>query len=506
MADLMLKMEKIDKSFFGVHALKEVDFDLAPGEVHGLIGENGAGKSTLMKILGGVYSADSGSLYINGEKAVIRVPSDATARGISFIHQELSLFPDLDIATNIFIQNLPQKASVIRKKEMYKEARDILDEVNLGYCRPDQRLGVLQIGERQLVEIGRCLAMDTKILVLDEPTSSLTNNEVEILFSLIRKMKEKKVSIIFISHRLDELFEICDRITIMRDGMKINTVNAADVDQNDLIRMMIGRELTEMFSSNAKKNGSGVRELLRVEGLEHKKKFRNISFSINSGEIVGLYGLLGSGRSEIVRSIFGLEKLKNGKIFVEGIERKINSPSEAIELGFGFVSEDRRLEGLTIDHSVQKNLSVVGLDKLKRFLNYLDIKTEIRMCEANISDFKIATDRLGKPVKFLSGGNQQKVVIAKWLNVDPKVLILDEPTRGVDVGAKKEIYSILSDLTKRGIAVFIISSEQNEVMGLCDRVLVIRKGELVDEISSEFLTKERLLSASMGGAKSVHSK
>ncbi len=506
MADLLLKMEKIDKSFFGVHALKEVDFDLASGEVHGLIGENGAGKSTLMKILGGVYSADSGAFYINGEKAVIRGPSDATARGISFIHQELSLFPDLDIASNIFIQNLPQKSSVIRKKEMYKKARAILDEVNLGYCRPEQRLRTLQIGERQLVEIARCLAMDTRILVLDEPTSSLTNNEVEVLFSIIRKMRDRKVSVIFISHRLDELFEICDRITVMRDGMKINTVNAADVDQNDLIRMMIGRELNEMFSSPIKDSGDKKKELLRVEKLEHRKKFRNISFSVNAGEIVGLYGLLGSGRSEIVRSIFGLEELKSGKIYVDGIERRIKDPSEAIKLGFAFVSEDRRLEGLIIDHSVQKNLSIVGLNKLKRFLDYLDVKTEARICKANISDFRIATDRLSKPVKYLSGGNQQKVVIAKWLNVNPKVLILDEPTRGVDVGAKKEIYSILSDLTKRGIAVFIISSEQNEVMGLCDRVLVIRKGELVDEITSEFLTKERLLSASMGGAKSVRSK
>ncbi|MEG1808976.1 MAG: sugar ABC transporter ATP-binding protein [Oscillospiraceae bacterium] len=491
-------MKKIDKRFFGVHALKQVDFDLIEGEVLGLVGENGAGKSTLMKILGGVYSADSGEIFIGGNPVTISKPADATSLGISFIHQELSLFPQLDIATNIFIQNLPRKGSTILKNEMEKKTRAILDEVGLSERRPQQRVESLQIGERQLIEIARCLAVNTKILVLDEPTSSLTNKEVAVLFALIRKMKKNGVSVIFISHRLDELFEISDRITVMRDGGKVGTVATESITQKELIHMMIGRELNEMFAVTSSDRSFG-KELLRTEGLTHKKRFHNISFAVHSGEVVGLYGLLGSGRSEIVRSIFGLEELKSGKIFVESTECKISSPSQAKMLGIGFVSEDRRGEGLILDHSVQKNLSLASLKTLRRALGFLHLRKEHEMCEKNVSELNIATDRLDKAVKYLSGGNQQKVVIAKWLNINPKVLILDEPTRGVDVGAKKEIYSILADLTRRGIGIIVISSEQNEVMGLCDRVFVLRKGEIVDNLANREITKERLLSASMGG-------
>lgn len=496
MEGILLDMRGIDKRFFGVHALKHVDFQLRRGEVHGLIGENGAGKSTLMKVLGGVYQAEEGEIFLDGKKVSIRTPSEATELGVSFIHQELSLFDELDIATNIFIQHLPKTGPVVQKKKLYSMAKDILDEVSLSYCRPDQRLGTLQIGERQLVEIARCLAMDTKVLVLDEPTSSLTNHEVDVLFRLIRRMKEKGVSVIFISHRLDELFEICDRITVMRDGKHISTVDTAQVSQPELIRMMIGRELTDMFTVNARQPGD---ELLRAEHLTHKKRFRDISFTVHAGEIVGLYGLLGSGRSEIARSIFGLEELRSGQIFLEGKPVRIRRPTEAIRHGIGFVSEDRRAEGLIMDHSIQKNLAIADLADLCRALGYLDWKAETRMCQKNVDELHIATDRLSKAVKYLSGGNQQKVVIAKWLNISPKLLILDEPTRGVDVGAKKEIYSILSELTAHGIGILVISSELNEVMGLCDRALVLRKGEMVAEIPSAEFTKEKLLSASMGG-------
>lgn len=498
MENALLEMKKIDKRFFGVHALKQTDFELARGEVHGLIGENGAGKSTLMKVLGGVYQADSGSIVLDGKTVEIRNPSNATDLGILFIHQELSLFPDLDLATNIFIQHLPQKCSFVKKRELRAKTKEILKEVNLDYCRPEQRLGSLQIGERQLVEIARCLTMDVKVLVLDEPTSSLTANEVNVLFSLIRKMKARGVSVIFITHRLDELFEICDRITVMRDGKKIDTVMTDGISQKQLIHMMIGRELNDMFAKERLNEHQG-KEMLRVEHLTHKKRFLDISFSVHAGEIVGLYGLLGSGRSEIVRSIFGLEEFKSGKIFIEGKETHIKHPSDAIKKGIGFVSEDRRLEGLIMDHSIQKNLSIVNLKSLRRALDYLDRKREVVMCEKNVRDFHIATDRISKAVKYLSGGNQQKVVISKWLNINPKILILDEPTRGVDVGAKREIYTFLSNLTTRGIAVLVISSELNEVMGLCDRIFVLRKGILVEEIQAKEFTKEGLLSASMGG-------
>ena len=501
MSELLLEMKGIDKRFSGVHALKEVDFDLKKGEIRGLIGENGAGKSTLMKILGGDYQADKGEIFVEGEKISVRDASIAAKNGISFIHQELSLFADLDIATNIFIQNLPNTHSVVKRREMLSKARGLLDAVGLEHCRPDQPVGSLQIGDQRLVEIARCLSMDTKLLILDEPTSSLTSKEVDILFELIRKMQKEGVSIIFISHRLDELFDICDNITVMRDGAVIDTVDAKSVSQKELIHMMIGRSFSKMYSGE--KHSAG-RVRLEVKNLTHKKRFRNISFSVRSGEITGLYGLLGSGRSEIARSIYGLESYVDGKLLIDGEEVTIHSPAQAVRLGIGFVSEDRRLEGLCMEHSIQHNLSVVCLEKLKKLFGYLDHKKEKEICKENIEDFRIITDTMRKAVKYLSGGNQQKVVMAKWMNIEPRILILDEPTRGVDVGAKKEIYDILNELAEKGIALLVISSELNEVISLCDRVLVLRKGNLVQELQKEELEKEALLAASVGGGEEDH--
>ena len=498
MAELLLEMKGIDKRFFGVHALKKVDFSLGRGEVRGLIGENGAGKSTLMKILGGEYQADEGEIILEGKKVRIRDEKMATEMGISFIHQELSLFPDLDLATNIFIQHLPSRGGiVVKRKEMKIRARKLLDEVGLSHCRLDQRLGSLQIGEQQLVEIARCLTTDIKLLVLDEPTSSLTSKEVKILFDLIRRMREKGVSVIFISHRLDELFEICDNISVMRDGEMVGMAEASKVTQKELIRMMLGRELNEMFDQKQSVPGD---ECLRVEHLTHAKRFNDVSFTVHKGEIVGLYGLLGSGRSEIARSVYGIEPFVSGDIYLEGKKVRFRNAGEAVKHGVCLVSEDRRKEGLCLDHSIQHNLSVASLFRLSRFFDYLDRRRETEMCRQNVADFRIATDRLGKAVKYLSGGNQQKVVIAKWMNVEPKVLLLDEPTRGVDVGAKKEIYALLNKMAQRGIAVLMISSELNEVMSTCDRVLVLRKGKIADEIPAAEMDKERLLAASMGGA------
>lgn len=498
MSELLLEMRGIDKRFSGVHALKSVDFNLKRGEIRGLIGENGAGKSTLMKILGGDYQADKGEIFVNGNKVSIKDATVAAKCGISFIHQELSLFSDLDIATNIFIQNIPNLHAIVRKKEMIKRTRELLETVGLTHCRPEQSVRSLQIGEQQLVEIARCLTMDTKILVLDEPTSSLTSKEVEILFNLIRKMRNEGVSVIFISHRLDELFEICDNITVMRDGSIIDTVGVENISQKDLIHMMIGRSFNEMYSGEKHSPGE-VR--LQVKELTHKRRFRNISFSVRSGEIVGLYGLLGSGRSEIARSIYGLEPFVSGSVLIDGKETVIHNPAQAVSMGVGFVSEDRRLEGLCMEHSIRHNLSVVCLRRLERLFGYLDRREESRICKKNIEDFRIMTDSMQKAAKYLSGGNQQKVVMAKWMNIDPKILILDEPTRGVDVGAKKEIYDILNNLAKGGMALLVISSELNEVISLCDRVLVLRKGTLVGELQKEELEKEALLAASMGGGE-----
>ena len=494
---LCLEMTGIEKHFPGVHALKQVDFSLEKGEIHGLLGENGAGKSTLMKALGGVEPPDSGTIRICGEKVRIHTPKEAQGHGVSFIHQELSLFLDLDIATNIFIQNIPHSGSFIRSKELYEKTSAVLAAVGLSQYAPTTKIKELQMGERQLVEIARCLTMQTRILVLDEPTSSLTKKEVETLFALMRKLKAQGISIIFISHRLDEVFDICDRITVMRDGQKIATTDTAQTNTNQIVALMIGRSLSEMFMRNHYPAGE---ELLRVEHLSRGERFQDISFSVHAGEIVGLYGLMGSGRSEIVRSIFGIERYEQGEIFVEGKQVRITHPSDAIACGIGLVTENRREEGLMVRQSVQFNLVCANLNAFRKsVLGFMDKKREAAACQANVRDFNIKTSSLQKKAKYLSGGNQQKVVIAKWLNRAPKVLILDEPTRGVDVGAKYEIYHILEQQLKQGKGIFVISSELNEIMGICDRILVIRKGHIVESFSHEAFSKEKLLESCMGG-------
>lgn len=495
--DLCLEMIGIDKHFPGVHALKQVDFSVKKGEIHGLLGENGAGKSTLMKALGGVEPLDSGTIRIYGEQARMNTPKDAQNHGVSFIHQELSLFLDLDIATNIYIQNLPSSGSMIRSRELYEKTSKVLAAVSLEHYAPTTKIKELQMGERQLVEIARCLTMQTKILVLDEPTSSLTKKEVETLFALMRALKEQGISIIFISHRLDEVFDICDRITVMRDGQKIATMEAAQTNTNQIVSLMIGRKLSEMFMRDRYPTGE---ELLRVEHLSRGERFRDISFSVHAGEIVGLYGLMGSGRSEIVRSIFGIEKYEQGEIFVSGEKVHITHPTDAIDCGIGLITENRREEGLMVRQSVQFNLVSANLNAYRKsFLGFMDKKQELETCKANVRDLNIKTSSLRKKTKFLSGGNQQKVVIAKWLNRSPKVLILDEPTRGVDVGAKYEIYHILEEQLRQGKGVFVISSEINEIMGICDRILVIRKGRIVEHFSHEQFSKKKLLESCMGG-------
>lgn len=495
--NLCLEMNGIIKSFPGVKALKDVDFSLRYGEIHGLLGENGAGKSTLMKTLGGVEIPESGEIYIEGMKAEILTPLDSQKLGVSFIHQELSLFLDLDIATNIFIQDIPASNGLIHEKKLKEATRDILATVGLSHYNPATLVKNLQMGERQLIEIARCLTMDTKILVLDEPTSSLTKKEVEALFVLMRRLKERGISIIFISHRLDEVFEICDRITIMRDGMKIVTKDTKETNTSEIVTLMIGRQLSEMFARERMAPG---KELLRVEHLCRGEKFQEIDFSVRAGEIVGLYGLMGSGRSEIVRSIFGLEKFDKGDIYIEGKKIAIRHPLDAIENGIGLITENRREEGLMLQQSVLFNLVAANLTALtKKILGFIDRKRELQMCQINVKKLGIKTSNLNKKVQFLSGGNQQKVVIAKWINRNPKVFILDEPTRGVDVGAKYEIYSILSQQVKEGSGVFVISSEFNEIMGLCDRILVIRKGQIVASFEHKDFSKEALLEACMGG-------
>ena len=491
----VLTMKAINKIFPGVHALKNVDFELFPGEVHGLVGENGAGKSTLMNVMGGVFSPTSGKIFLDNNEVSIETSRKAEELGISFVHQELSLFRNLDIATNLYVHHLPKKNGFLDKKRLFKDTGDILNSIKLAK-RPQQLVGHLKIGEQQLVEIGRSLAQKTRILVLDEPTSSLTKPEIRVLFDLIKSLKSKGVAIVFITHRLDEIYDVCDKITIMRDGEKLLTSKLEDIERGEIISNMIGRQLHEFYEHETHVAGE---VLLELKGVSRKDKLENISFEIRKGEIVGLYGLMGSGRTEIVRSIFGLDKIDSGEIFIEGRKKSIKKPLNAINNGVAMVSEDRHLEGLVLTESVKYNISLANLKSISKRKAFVDSKKEIEIANKNVKNLNIKTPTINRMVKFLSGGNQQKVVIAKWLNTSPKLLLMDEPTRGVDVGAKREIYKIIDSLVMSGVGIFLVSSELPELLGLCDRVLVIKEGRINANLEKLDITTEKLLSAAMGG-------
>jgi ribose transport system ATP-binding protein len=491
----VLRLEGIHKHFPGVHALKGVTFTLAGGEVRGLVGENGAGKSTLMNVLGGVVQPNEGSIRIDGAPVAINAPLDSQELGVSFIHQELSLFGNLDIATNIFMNRLPRKRGLIDQKTLLRETREILKRVGLSHLQPGQLVKHLPMGERQLVEIAHSLTGQPKILILDEPTSSLTKKEIDVFFSIVRSLKEEGVSIIFISHRLDEVFEVCDSVTIMRDGEIVATEATGEIERGEVVRLMIGREVGDMYTHNPVQPG---RTLLEVRKLRRGEKYANVSFSVREGEIVGLYGLMGSGRTEIVRSIFGLDPLDEGEVLVEGEKVVLQNPKDAISHGLALITENRREEGLVTIHSVESNLVLANLSAFRYAYTFMDERKESSVSEDNIQDFNIKTSSSTKPVQFLSGGNQQKVVIAKWMNTAPKVLMLDEPTRGIDVGAKSEVFRIIDEMLHRRVGVFVISSELPEIMGICDRVYVIRQGSIVAHFDRETMNDHEILAYAMG--------
>ncbi|MDO5548256.1 MAG: sugar ABC transporter ATP-binding protein [Eubacteriales bacterium] len=491
-------MKGIEKQFPGVRALQGVDFSLMPGEVCAILGENGAGKSTLMNVLGGVYPFDSGSICLDGNVVKIRGTKDAEQLGISFIHQELSLFPLMDIASNIYIQDLPANKGILRTKKMYQDTKEILKRVKLEHCRPDQLVGELKIGEQQLVEIGRTLTRGIKILILDEPTSSLTSSEVEVLFQIVRELKAQGTAIVFITHHMDEIYEICDTLMIMRDGQRIIKCNVHDITRAEVVNTMLGHSAEEQYEHPARSYGE---EVLTVKGLTRKGKLNNINFRVRKGEMVGLYGLLGSGRTEVLRSIFGLDKFDSGEICYLGKKMDIRSPRDAIRYGIGMVTEDRHLEGLLLDESVKFNMTLADLKSIQARL-FISPRKEAEISRKGVEDLRVKTPSIKRAVKYLSGGNQQKVVLAKWLNTNPSLLLLDEPTRGIDIGAKQEIYSIVESLLEKGVAVIMVSSEVPEVLGVCDRVVVLQNGNQVcDLVNDETLSASTLLEAAMGGAE-----
>ena len=490
----IIEARNIVKTFPGVKALSNVNLEVKKGEVHALVGENGAGKSTLIKILAGVHPMDSGEYYLDGEQANIHSTGEAIEKGVSCIYQELSVVPLIDVAKNLFLGNYPVKGNgMLDMKKMYTEAKGILERINLDVS-PKTLAGNLSIAQQQMVEIGRALTRNAKVIVMDEPTSSLADKEVDMLFSIIRMLKEQGISVIYISHKLDEILTISDRITVMRDGETITTMDTKDATREAIIGHMIGRTLDNLFNKMEVEQGNVA---LKVEGLTKAGLFEDISFEVHKGEVLGFFGLVGAGRTEIMETIFGVRKSDSGRIIIDGEEVKIRSPKQAVTAGISLVPEDRRTQGLATKLNVMQNMTIVKLNEICK-ANVIDRGEQKKIAESYKDSIRIKTPSMRQLVMNLSGGNQQKVVIAKWLMKHPRVLILDEPTRGIDVGAKAEIYGLISQLASQGVAVIIVSSELQEIFGCCDRVATIWQGRLTGIMDIDKTTNKEVLSAAFG--------
>jgi ribose transport system ATP-binding protein len=488
-------MAGIRKEFPGVIALDGVDLDLRPGEVHVLLGENGAGKSTLMKILSGALAKDDGRVWIDGVETEIAGPRHARQLGIGIIYQELTLIPELTAPENIYLGREPRRLGVVNRARMAADAKRILEE--LGTQVPlAVPVRTLSLAQRQLIEIAKAISLEPRILIMDEPTSALTVTETRNLFSTIRRLTSRGVAIIYISHRLDEIFEIGDRVTVLRDGHNVSTHVVKNADRRQLVRLMADRELDESISREASMPGE---ELLRVDGLGRSGVLSDVSFSVHAGEIVGIAGLLGAGRTELARAIFGADATDTGNIYVRGKKQHLRSPRDAVRLGIGFVTEDRKLQGLVLGRSVRDNIVLPVLRRLSS-LGVVRSRDERALAESKVGELRIRTPSMERLTLNLSGGNQQKVVLAKWLACNVDVLFLDEPTRGIDVGAKQELYALINKLAGGGMGIVMISSELPEIVGLSDRVLVMRGGRIAAEFDRANLTQESLLASAMGAA------
>lgn len=490
---VVLEAHNISKTFPGVKALDSVDLALHEGEVLALVGENGAGKSTLTKVFSGLHRTDTGSgdIKLNGEVVHFQSSKDAKRNGLITIFQELSLVPGLSVAENIFLGNIPRtKMGLIDWKELNRRAAEILHELGLEVA-PKEILGNLSISKQQMVEIARAFSQGARVIIFDEPTSSLTENEKDILFKNIRKLKEKNVAVIYITHKMDEVFEITDRVEVLRDGKNSGGLQTKGAKLEDIIHLMIGRVIDDYFHKNEAKKGDVV---LQVEGFRKAGLFEDISFSVRSGEVIGLYGLVGAGRSEVAESIFGARPVDEGKVFLEGKEVKIRNTHDAVRLGMGFLPEDRKEQGLILGMSCRENTSIAKLPWINTY-GFLQSQEEKRMFEEYQQKLSISTPSALQKVVKLSGGNQQKIVLAKWLSLSPKVLILDEPTRGIDVGSKAEIHKLIAALAESGISVVVISSEMPEIMGVSDRIITMREGKITGEFSGDDITEENLIKA-----------
>ena len=495
MNNLLLEMRGIVKRFPGVLAVNGGKLELRPGEVHCLVGENGAGKSTLMKILAGAIPLDEGDIRINGEAVEITSPSHAQQLGVAMIYQEFNLNPYMSVAENIYLGRPPRwkHTPLVDWPRLYRETEELLARVRLNL---DGRKAVQEcsIAQQQMIEIAKALSVDAGILVMDEPSATLTDHELNALFDLIRHLKTQSIGTIYISHRLEEIFAIGDRVTVMRDGQYVATHETTDVDREQIIHEMVGRDLTEEFPKITCPVGP---ERLRVEKLSCREAFNDVSFMVHGGEIVGLTGLVGAGRTEVARAIFGADPLDEGQVYVDGEAVSVRSPREAIRQGIALLTEDRKGQGLVLDMSLRHNTTLARLKGVARG-GLIRQRRETEVTEEYVRELRIRTPSVEQITRNLSGGNQQKVVLAKWLFTESRVLIFDEPTRGVDVGAKVEIYRLMNTLIERGAAVLMISSELPEILGMCDRILVMHEGRLAGELSREEATQERIMQLATG--------
>lgn len=498
MSEYILEARDIVKTFPGVRALDGVKLQVEKGEVHALVGENGAGKSTLMLTLGGIYKPDSGTILMEGVEEVFNSPHDANLKGISIVFQELSLVPSLSIAENIFANRQPVKRfNIINRKEISARTTELLSLFDLEDTDPSTPVRELSIANQQVVEILKAISFNPSVLILDEPTSSLTEHEVNQLFVNIRKLKEKGLSFIYISHHLSEIFQIADTVTILRDGRYVCDSNVDEIDEDFLITNMVGRTISNMYG-NSDNSYQSKEVLFEIRNLTRKKTFQNISFKIKAGEIIGLAGLVGAGRTELGRAIFGAEVPDSGEIFLSGEKLKIHNPRDAIRAGIGYLSEDRKGQGLVLDFSIKDNL--VG-NHLVDFTSSMGILNEIQIAkfsEETRKSFGILTPSINQKIRNLSGGNQQKVLVGLWFGINPLFLIVDEPTRGVDIGAKSEIYLLLRKLAAEGVGILMISSDLTEILGVSDRILVMQNGKLVGNIPGDEATEENIIALAAG--------
>ena len=492
---MRIEMRGIDKSFGSNQVLKQAGFTLESGEVHALMGENGAGKSTLMKILTGVYTKDAGTVLVDGKEVNYKNPHEAEKAGIVFIYQELNVMFDLTVEENLFMgKEIHGKFGICDKKAMQKKAQEALNILGVNIS-PKTVMAELSVGQQQMVEICKALMADAKVIIMDEPTAALTQSETVALFKVIESLRKKGVSMVYISHRMEEIFELCDRITVLRDGSYIGVKNIPETNMNEIVKMMIGREIGERYPSRNVKIG---KEVLKVKELTRKGTFHDVNFSVRAGEVLGVSGLMGAGRTEIMQAIFGNLSYESGTIEIDGKEVKISNPRQAMEHGIGFITEDRKTEGLMLDKSIRENISLCNLRRISKS-SVISREAEKNMVAEAIKDLHIKCFGSYHECNNLSGGNQQKVVLAKWILTNPKILILDEPTRGVDIGAKKEIYSIINKLAAQGVAIIMVSSELPEVLGMSDNIMVVREGEVRGIISYEEANQERVMTLATGG-------